>query len=89
VRLAIRDGLRLVGTGGRRIPAGEALSAIVGYTIGLDITVRGKADRSRRKSYDSFSPLGPWLVTRDEAGDPADMEIELYRNGMRRQRVSR
>jgi 2-keto-4-pentenoate hydratase/2-oxohepta-3-ene-1,7-dioic acid hydratase in catechol pathway len=78
----------IVGTGGRRIPAGEALDAIVGYTIGLDITVRGKADRSRRKSYDTFSPLGPWLVTRDEAGDPADMEIELDRNGVRRQQVS-
>ena len=78
----------IVGTGGKRIPAREALDAIVGYTIGLDITVRGKADRSRRKSYDTFSPLGPWLVTRDEAGDPADMEIELDRNGVRRQQVS-
>jgi 2-keto-4-pentenoate hydratase/2-oxohepta-3-ene-1,7-dioic acid hydratase in catechol pathway len=78
----------IVGTGGSRIPAHEALDAIVGYTIGLDITVRGKADRSRRKSYDTFSPLGPWLVTRDEAGDPADMEIELDRNGVRRQQVS-
>ena len=78
----------IVGTGGRRIPASEALDAIVGYTIGLDITVRGKADRSRRKSYDTFSPLGPWLVTRDEAGDPADMDIELDRNGVRRQQVS-
>lgn len=78
----------IVGTGGTCIPAHEALDAIVGYTIGLDITVRGKADRSRRKSYDTFSPLGPWLVTRDEAGDPADMEIELDRNGVRRQQVS-
>jgi len=78
----------IIGTGGRRIPAPAALDAIAGYTIGLDITVRGKADRSRRKSYDTFSPLGPWLVTRDEAGDPADMEIELDRNGVRRQQVS-
>jgi 2-keto-4-pentenoate hydratase/2-oxohepta-3-ene-1,7-dioic acid hydratase in catechol pathway len=78
----------IVGTGGSRIPAAEALGAIVGYTIGLDITVRGKGDRSKRKSYDSFSPLGPLLVTRDEAGDPADMEIELYRNGVRRQQVA-
>lgn len=78
----------IVGRGGSRIPAGEALGAIAGYTIGLDITVRGKGDRSKRKSYDSFSPLGPFLVTSDEAGDPADMEIELYRNGMRKQRVA-
>lgn len=78
----------IVGTGGKRIPAREALDAIVGYTIGLDITVRGKGDRSRRKSYDTFSPLGPWLVTRDEAGDPADMRIELDRNGVSRQHVA-
>jgi 2-keto-4-pentenoate hydratase/2-oxohepta-3-ene-1,7-dioic acid hydratase in catechol pathway len=78
----------IVGAGGRHIPAEEALGAIVGYTIGLDITVRADGDRSRRKSYDTFSPLGPWLVTRDEAGDPADMDIELDRNGVRRQRVS-
>lgn len=77
----------VVGSGGRDIAPDEALSAIVGYTIGLDITVRGKADRSRRKSYDTFSPLGPWLVTSDEAGDPADMDIELERNGEIRQQV--
>jgi 2-keto-4-pentenoate hydratase/2-oxohepta-3-ene-1,7-dioic acid hydratase in catechol pathway len=78
----------IVGSGGRHIPAGEALSRIAGYTIGLDITVRGEGDRSRRKSYDTFSPLGPWLVTTDEAGDPADMDIELERNGAVRQRVA-
>jgi len=78
----------IVGRGGRHIPSGEALSRIAGYTIGLDITVRGEGDRSRRKSYDTFSPLGPWLVTGDEAGDPADMEIELERNGAVRQRVA-
>jgi 2-keto-4-pentenoate hydratase/2-oxohepta-3-ene-1,7-dioic acid hydratase in catechol pathway len=78
----------IVGRGGRDIPADEALSRLAGYTTGLDITVRGEGDRSRRKSYDTFSPLGPWLVTPDEAGDPADMEIELERNGVSRQRVS-
>jgi 2-keto-4-pentenoate hydratase/2-oxohepta-3-ene-1,7-dioic acid hydratase in catechol pathway len=78
----------IVGRGGRHIPSGEALRAIAGYTIGLDITVRGEGDRSRRKSYDTFSPLGPWLVTGDEAGDPADLEIELERNGAVRQRVA-
>jgi len=78
----------IVGKGGRRIPAPQALSRIVGYTIGLDITVRGEGDRSRRKSYDTFSPLGPWLVTSDEAGEPSDMDIELVCNGALRQQVS-
>ena len=78
----------VIGKGGKDIPPREALDRIAGYTIGLDITVRSKADRSRRKSYDTFSPLGPWLVTREEAGDPADLVIELERNGIRRQRVA-
>jgi 2-keto-4-pentenoate hydratase/2-oxohepta-3-ene-1,7-dioic acid hydratase in catechol pathway len=78
----------VVGKGGKDIPSGDALRSIAGYMIGLDITVRSKADRSRRKSYDTFSPLGPWLVTSDEAGDPADMDIELKRNTIRRQQVS-
>jgi 2-keto-4-pentenoate hydratase/2-oxohepta-3-ene-1,7-dioic acid hydratase in catechol pathway len=78
----------VVGTGGKDIPAASALSHLLGYTIGLDITVRGAADRSRRKSYDTFSPLGPWLVTLDEAGDAGDLEIELECNGARRQKVN-
>jgi 2-keto-4-pentenoate hydratase/2-oxohepta-3-ene-1,7-dioic acid hydratase in catechol pathway len=78
----------IIGTGGKDIPQEAALDRIAGYTIGLDITVRSPGDRSRRKSYDTFSPLGPWLVTRDEAGDPADMVIELERNGVNRQRVN-
>ena len=78
----------VIGKGGKDIPPCEALDRIAGYTIGLDITVRSTADRSRRKSYDTFSPLGPWLVTREEAGDPADLVIELERNGIRRQRVA-
>ena len=78
----------IVGKGGKDIAPRDALSRIAGYTIGLDITVRSKADRSRRKSYDTFSPLGPWLVTSDEAGDPADMDIELERNGVLKQKVS-
>ena len=78
----------IVGKGGKDIAPRDALSRIAGYTIGLDITVRSKADRSRRKSYDTFSPLGPWLVTSDETGDPADMDIELERNDVLKQKVS-
>ncbi|MBV9858204.1 MAG: fumarylacetoacetate hydrolase family protein [Streptosporangiaceae bacterium] len=78
----------VVGPGGKDIPPGRALGALAGYTIGLDITVRGAADRSRRKSYDTFCPLGPWLTTSDEVGDPASLRIELERNGVLRQQVS-
>jgi 2-keto-4-pentenoate hydratase/2-oxohepta-3-ene-1,7-dioic acid hydratase in catechol pathway len=61
---------------------------VAGYTIGLDITVRGEGDRSRRKSYDTFSPVGPWVTTADEAGDPGDLDIHLEVNGVERQHVS-
>jgi 2-keto-4-pentenoate hydratase/2-oxohepta-3-ene-1,7-dioic acid hydratase in catechol pathway len=71
----------VIGAGGRDISEADAPGHIAGYTTGLDITVRGAADRSRRKSYDTFAPLGPWLTTADEAGDPADLEIDLIRNG--------
>ncbi|MEO3926173.1 fumarylacetoacetate hydrolase family protein [Micromonosporaceae bacterium B7E4] len=77
----------VIGRGGRDIPADRALEHVVGYSIGLDITVRSPGDRSRRKSYDTFSPLGPWLTTADEAGRPGEFEIELLVNGERRQRV--
>jgi 2-keto-4-pentenoate hydratase/2-oxohepta-3-ene-1,7-dioic acid hydratase in catechol pathway len=75
----------VIGTGGSRIPANEAMRHVLGYTIGLDITERGEGDRSRRKSWDTFTPLGPWLVTADEVGDPADLVIHLEVNGQVRQ----
>ncbi|MGI5148051.1 fumarylacetoacetate hydrolase family protein [Plantactinospora sp. CA-294935] len=78
----------VIGRGGRNIPADRALEHVVGYSIGLDITVRSPGDRSRRKSYDTFSPLGPWLTTADEAGPPGEFEIELLVGGERRQRVN-
>lgn len=71
----------VIGQGGKDLPVESALDAVLGYTIGLDITVRGDGDRSRRKSYDTFSPLGPWITTSDEADDPDDFAIRLVLNG--------
>jgi 2-keto-4-pentenoate hydratase/2-oxohepta-3-ene-1,7-dioic acid hydratase in catechol pathway len=61
----------VIGRRARDVPERDALSYVAGYTGCLDITMRGKEDRSTRKSFDTFTPLGPWLVTPDEA-DPAD-----------------
>ncbi|HEX6471293.1 MAG TPA: fumarylacetoacetate hydrolase family protein [Streptosporangiaceae bacterium] len=77
----------VMGEGGKDIPEPAALDHVAGYTLGLDITVRSEGDRSRRKSYDTFSPLGPWLVTADEVGDPGDLDILLSVNGAERQHV--
>jgi 2-keto-4-pentenoate hydratase/2-oxohepta-3-ene-1,7-dioic acid hydratase in catechol pathway len=78
----------VIGTGGKDIPLAEAMGHVLGFTAGLDITVRSPADRSKRKSYDTFSPLGPWIVTRDEVGDGADLDILLTSGGQVRQSVN-
>lgn len=75
----------VIGVGGSQIPEGEALAHVLGYTIGLDITERGGGDRSRRKSYDTFTPLGPWLTTSDEVADQHTLAICLRVNGAVRQ----
>lgn len=63
----------------------EALSAIAGYSIALDMVVRGPEDRSLRKSGDSYAVLGPWLVTADEVADPQALDFSLNVNGELRQ----
>ena len=63
----------------------DALSCIAGYSIALDMTVRGPEDRSLRKSVDTYSVLGPWLVTADEIADPQRLDLRLTVNGEPRQ----
>ncbi|MGW4464768.1 fumarylacetoacetate hydrolase family protein [Micromonospora sp. NPDC004704] len=77
----------VIGAGGKDISSEHALDHVFGYTVGLDITVRSAADRSRRKSYDTFSPVGPWVTTGDGV-DPTDLTIDLTVNGVRRQHVN-
>jgi 2-keto-4-pentenoate hydratase/2-oxohepta-3-ene-1,7-dioic acid hydratase in catechol pathway len=78
----------VIGRGGKDIPIERALDHVLGFTAGLDITVRSRADRSRRKSYDTFSPLGPWVATRDEVGDGSGLDILLTCGGDVRQSVN-
>ena len=60
-----------------RVPEEGALDYVAAYAIGLDMTVRGKEDRSMRKSIDSYSVLGPWLVTADEIDDPNNLDFSI------------
>jgi len=78
----------VIGKGGEHIPRAQALEHIAGYAIGLDMTVRGTEDRSQRKSIDSYSVLGPWLVTKDEIPDPGNLELSISVGGELRQRSS-
>ena len=75
----------VIGRTARNVAASEALRHVFGYTGVLDITVRGDEDRSTRKSFDTFTPLGPFLVTADEVADPGALRLRLWSNGELRQ----
>ena len=75
----------VIGRTASRVPRTEALRYVAGYAIGLDISIRGTEDKSCRKSADTYSVLGPWLVTADEIADPGALDLELRVNGERRQ----
>jgi 2-keto-4-pentenoate hydratase/2-oxohepta-3-ene-1,7-dioic acid hydratase in catechol pathway len=77
----------VIGKAARNVDPAKALDHVLGYTILIDVTVRGDGDRGRRKSYDTFCPVGPWLVTADEVGDPQQLDILLEVNGITRQSV--
>ncbi|MEU9843638.1 fumarylacetoacetate hydrolase family protein [Actinomadura sp. NPDC048032] len=78
----------VIGRTARHVPAERALEHVFGYTCVLDITVRSTEDRSLRKSFDTFTPMGPWVVTADEIPDPGDLELSCSVNGELRQHTS-
>jgi len=71
----------VIGKTARNVKMADAMSYVFGYTGAMDITVRGGEDRSTRKSFDSFTPLGPVLVTADEIPDPHNIQLKLWVNG--------
>jgi len=75
----------IIGKHGTNISRDRALDYVAGYAIGLDMTVRGPEMACFRKSIDSYSVLGPWLVTKDEVPDPGNLNLKLWVNGELRQ----
>lgn len=75
----------IIGKRGKNIPLEHASSYVAGYSVALDMTVRGNEDRSFRKSIDTYSVLGPWLTTSDEISDPQHLDFSLEVNGELRQ----
>jgi 2-keto-4-pentenoate hydratase/2-oxohepta-3-ene-1,7-dioic acid hydratase in catechol pathway len=75
----------VIGKRGNKIPRERALSHVCAYAIGLDMTVRGPELQCFRKSIDTYSVLGPWLVTADEIGDPNRLDLSIAVNGELRQ----
>ncbi|MGE0115062.1 MAG: fumarylacetoacetate hydrolase family protein [Steroidobacteraceae bacterium] len=76
----------IIGREARMVKAAEALDYVLGYSIGLDMTVRGPEFPGFRKSVDSYSVLGPWIVTGDEVGEPDRLDLAIKVNGEVRQR---
>jgi len=78
----------VIGTGGRNISRADALKHVYGYTIVNDVTARDVQMRHAQwdlgKSFDTFCPMGPWLVTADEM-DGTDTRVRCWVNGELRQ----
>lgn len=75
----------VLGKGGKRIPKEKAMEHVLGYTIGNDVSARDCQfpDKQwvRGKTFDTFLPLGPFIVSPDEVGDVHNLRIRLELNG--------
>jgi len=79
----------VVGRRVRRVKGAEALDAVGGYTVANDVTMRDYQYRTHQwlpgKTWADTTPIGPFLVTPDEVGDPHTLDISLDLNGERMQ----
>jgi 2-keto-4-pentenoate hydratase/2-oxohepta-3-ene-1,7-dioic acid hydratase in catechol pathway len=80
----------VIGTGGRRIPKERALAHVAGYCCANDVSARnaqlGLGDQwLRGKSFDTFCPIGPWIVSADEIPDPQALTLRCRVDGSIRQ----
>ncbi len=83
----------IVGKAGRNIPREKAMEHVFGYACLIDATMRfepgvAEEERSMRKSFESFTPLGPYLVTADEVPNPGALQNRLWVNGDVRQQAN-
>ncbi len=82
----------VIGKKGRYIPEEKALDHVAGYTILNDVSDREYVDKPKgwvnwffMKAQDSFAPLGPWVVLKDELVEPHGLRLRLWVNGELRQ----
>jgi len=83
----------VIGQRGKHIPADKAMEFVAGYTIALDMGYRdlqypaqGNVDWVMGKGFDGTMAVGPWVVPKEEVGDPYPLQMELKVNGTVRQR---
>ena len=81
----------VIGKECKNVTPERAMEYVLGFTCGNDITARdwqkewGGGQYCRGKTFDTFCPLGPWIVTRDEISDPGALRIRTRVNGELRQ----
>lgn len=82
----------VIGKRGRGVSRPNALGHVFGYTCLIDVTMRMNQDhqeeRPMRKSFETFTPIGPWILTADEVPDPNGLSIKLWVNDELRQNDS-
>ncbi len=82
----------VIGKHARHVAAAEADGYVAGYMVGNDVSVRDWQFHSPTwimgKSFDTHGPTGPWLVTRDEVPDPANLGLRTWVNGVLKQDAS-
>jgi 2-keto-4-pentenoate hydratase/2-oxohepta-3-ene-1,7-dioic acid hydratase in catechol pathway len=79
----------VIGKRSKNITEEEAKACVFGFCVGNDVTERAWQHRTHQwslgKSFDTHAPIGPWITTADEVGDPHQLGIRCYVNGERRQ----
>ncbi len=78
----------VIGKRCKNVSSDKALDHVLGYCLGLDITLRGPEDRSYRKSIDTYTVLGPWLTLPSPEIDPENIDLYLSVNGQARQETN-
>lgn len=81
----------IMGTTARKVSVERALDYVAGYCLANDVSerhwqIKRGGQWSKGKSFDTFGPIGPWLVTTDEIPDPQTLDMELKVNGETRQK---
>ena len=80
----------IIGARAKYVSQSEAMDYVAGFSVMNDMSERSfqikrQGQWTKGKSHDTFGPLGPWLVTKDEVSDPHDLDMWLDVNGERRQ----
>ncbi len=82
----------VIGRRARRVAEADAIAYVAGYTVVNDVSARdlqmSESQWMRSKSFDTFTPMGPWITTVDELGDGSGLGIRLWVNGQLKQSAS-